>query len=398
MSDHDSPAAGASAAPAGAPTPGIYGTLFKRALSADISPGQILPDEASALEVERIHGGSEPLKRLILWRRGALFMALVFLLPATLLHFIRDIIGLVDSGANTLTGLYLTISFANIGMCAGVFVAFRRWDSLGRSRRILFWTWLIAFVVPFLVALFPLRSFAREQGIFGAQEVMVGLLGAMNAVIGLAPKALSLVPGLLRAALTAKALFPGSATPGWLILLGTPYYILLLFVVMLMPYQIAGGGLMALALFCFLGAPIFLIRSGRHLAHPSELEPALARIRQTRVATAILNGAGGLFLFIGLIDLVSTLKLNPLDAIVPIFGIVANVFVLGVIGVDTTVVAMTRAHASHETPEETAARARFTTEMDAFIVAQGEAQPDMVSAKPRQIDFDQPTEPGSRRP
>lgn len=395
MSDHD-PAGASAASPAAAP--GTYGTLFKRALSADISHGHILPDEATALEVERIHGGSEPLQRLILWRRGALFMALVFLLPATLLHFIRDIVAMAGSGANTLSGLYLMISFANIGMCVGVFVAFRRWDRLGKSRRILFWTWLIAFVVPFLVALFPLRSFAREQGIFGAQEVMVGLLGAMNAVIGLAPKALSLVPGLLRAALTAKALFPGSATPGWLILLGTPYYILLLFVVMLMPYQIAGGGLMALALFCFLGAPIFLIRAGRKLASPSELDPALAQIRQTRLASAILNGAGGLFLFIGLIDLVSTLDLNPLDAVVPIFGIVANVFVLGVIGVDTTVVAMTRAHASHETPEQTAARERFAQDMDAFIHAQGEAQPDMVPQRARQIDYDQPTEPGSRRP
>lgn len=390
--NEEPPVERADPAPSDAP-PNQYTTLFKRAFSTDVTTGTILPDEAAAFEVENIHAGSEPLKRLLLWRRGALLAALVFLLPTTLIHFIRDIVSMSGSGANTLSGLYLMITFANIGLCVGVIVAYRSWDRLQRSRRILFWTWIIAFVIPFLVALFPLRSFARDHGIMGAQEVLVGIMGAMNAVIGLAPKALSLVPGLLRAALTSKALFPGSSTPGWLILLGTPYYLLLLFVVMLMPYQIAGGGLMALALFCFLGAPIFLIRSGRILARPSEPEAALSTIRQTRVATNILNGAGGLFLFIGLIDLVSTMKLNPLDAVVPILGIVANVFVLGIIGVDVTLTAMTRAHISHETPEQTAARQRFNASMEEFIVAQNAAQPD-PKAMVRHIDYDQPTDPG----
>ncbi len=373
---------------------GPYATLFLRAFSIDLNPGRVLPEERVPLEVERIHGGSEPLKRVLLWRRGALFAALVFLLPATLVHFIRDIIALAD-GANAVTGLYLLVSFGNIGLCIGAFNAFRSWDHWGKSRRMLFWTWAIAFVIPFLIALFPLRTLARQQGIFGGQEVMFGVMGAMNAIIGLAPKALSLVPGLLRAALTTKALFPGASAPGWLILLGTPYYLLLLMVVMLMPYQIAGGGLMALALFCFLAAPLFLIRAGRRLSSPNQLEPALETIRTTRMATAALNGAGGLFLFIGLIDLVSTLKLNPLDAVVPLISIVANVFVLGVIGVDTTLVAMSRGHVSHETAEQQAAREHFTVEMDAFIAAQDEAQPDVVSREDRFVDYDQPTERGS---
>ncbi len=375
---------------------GPYATLFKRAFSIDLSPGRILPEERSAFEVERIHAGSDQLKRVLLWRRGALFAALVFLLPATLVHFIRDIVGLAK-GANAVTGLYLLVSFANIGLCIGAFNAFRSWDRWGKSRRMLFWTWAIAFAVPFLIALFPLRTLARQQGIFGGQEVLFGVMGAMNAIIGLAPKALSLVPGLLRAALTTKALFPGSSAPGWLILLGTPYYVLLLMVVMLMPYQIAGGGLMALALFCFLAAPLFLIRAGRRLSSPNQLEPALDTIRSTRMATTALNGAGGLFLFIGLIDLVGTLDLNPLDAFVPLLSIVANVFVLGVVGVDTTLVAMSRGHVSHETAEQTLAREQFRTEMDAFIAAQDEAQPDVVSREDKLVDYDQPTERGSKR-
>jgi hypothetical protein len=57
--------------------------------------------------------------------------------------------------------------------------------------------------------------------------------------------------------------------------------------------------------------------------------------------------------------------------------------------------ALTRAHVSHETPEETAARERFNASMEAFIEAQREAQPASFPApRPTHIDDDQPTQPG----
>lgn len=382
-----------AATPAAAPS--MFGTLFKRAFSADLNPGTLLPDEQHAIDVERIHGGSEPLERVLLWRRGALLTALVFLVPSTFIHLIRDFIAIGGGGVSgQVAGLTLVGTLAGVGLCLGAFAALKRWDHWARSRRALFWSWLIAFVTPFLVALVP-------YGVFGGgrdESLAMGFIGGMSVVLTLAPKALSLIPGLLRAALTTKAMFPGTGSPGWLILLATPFYMLLLFVVMLMPYQFAGGGLMALALFCFLGAPIFLLRAGRRLSDPTELEPTLQIIRSTRVASSLLNGAGGLFLFIGLIDLVSTMKLSPLDAVAPIFAIVANVFVLGVVGVDTMLVALIRTHVPHEAPERAHARQGYLRDMSTFIAAQAEAQPDVLARTVRHIDYDQPTEPGTRRP
>lgn len=361
----DLPAHGAGAAPASAP-PSAWKALFLRAFRTDLEPGELLPDERAAIEIEQIHHGSEPLRKALLWRRGALFAALVFLLPTTLIHFIRDLIDMGrEGGSSEIAGLAFMSTLANIGLCIGVFVAWRRWDTWARSRKIVFWTWIIAFVVPFLVALFPLRSLGRG----GGQEAALGVLGALSAVIGLAPKALSLVPGVLRAAMTTKVLFPGASAPGWLVLLATPFYLLLLFVVMSMPYQMAGGGLMALSLFSFLAAPIFLVRAGRRLARPIDLAAAVTTIHQTRMATLAFNGVGALFLIIGLIDIVSTFKMNPLDAIVPLIGVFANVFVLGVVGVDVTLMALVRGHVSHETPEQTRARQDFVYEMDTFIAA-----------------------------
>lgn len=395
MSDHDESAAEPLAAdpqtaPAERAPPGSFKVLFKRAFSADLDPGTLLPDEVSALEVERIHGGSEPLKRVLLWRRGAILVALVFLIPSTFVHLIRDFVAMGQGGfQGHVAGLTLVGTLASIGLCIGAYFAFKRWDQWARSRKVLLWTWLIAFLAPFVMALVPYSVFGG-----GLEERLGGFL----AVLTLAPKALSLVPGLLRAALTTKTMFPGSPTPGWLILLGTPFYMLLLLVVMLTPYHLAGGGLVALALFCFLGAPLFLIRAGRRLATPAEIGPTLETIRTTRMATMALNGAGGLFLFIGLIDIVSTLHMNPLDAVTPLFAIVANVFVLGVIGVDTMLVALTRAHVPHESAEAARARQAYLREMNAFIAAASEAQPDVVSREQAHIDYDQPTERGTPRP
>jgi|GEM_PF-1358915 len=369
--------------------PGSFKVLFTRAFNAELDPGTLLPDEVSAIEVERIHGGSEPLKRVLLWRRGAILAALVFLIPSTFVHLIRDFVAIARGGVGgSVAGLTLVGTLAGIGLCFGAYAAFKRWDNWARSRKILFWTWAIAFLTPFVLSLVPYSVFGG-----GMQERLGGFL----AVLTLAPKALSLVPGLLRAALTTKTMFPGSPTPGWLILLGTPFYMLLLLIVMLTPYHLAGGGLMALALFCFLGAPIFLIRAGRRLATAAEIGPTLETIRTTRMATMALNGAGALFLFIGLIDVVTTLQMNPLDAVTPLFAVVANVFVLGVIGVDTLLVAMTRAHVPHESPDEARARQAYLRDMNAFIAAASEAQPDVVSREQSHIDYDQPTERGTRK-
>lgn len=396
MSDHDeqevAPEASEAAAHEHAPKapPGSFGILFKRAFSAELDPGTLLPDEVSALDVERIHGGSEPLKRVLLWRRGAMLVALVFLIPSTFVHLIKDFVAIGAGGfRGHVATLTLVGTLASIGLCIGAYSAFKRWDNWARSRKILFWTWAVAFLAPFVMSLVPYSVFGG-----GAEEKLGGFL----AMLTLAPKALSLVPGLLRAALTTKTMFPGSPTPGWLILLGTPFYMLLLLVVMLIPYHLASGGLVALALFCFLGAPLFLIRAGRKLATAAELAPTLETIRTTRMATMGFNGAGGLFLFIGLIDIVTTLKMNPLEAVTPLFAIIANVFVLGVIGVDTMLVAMTRAHVPHESPEETRARQAYLRDMTAFIAAASEAQPEVVSSEQTGIDYDQPTERGMKRP
>lgn len=353
--------------------PSPVGIWFKRAFSPSLEPGVILPDEKSALEIERVHGGSPILERLLLWRRAALFVGLCFLGPAILLQLINTFVAMGQEGPyGEIAGLQFFVVLANVGLGFAVFSAFRRWDRWLASRRVLFWTWVIAFTVPFLIALVPFSSFFKGRFAGAEQLAAMGAVGALNSIVHLAPKALSLVPGLLRAAMVTKALFPGASAPGWLILMGTPFYMLLLFIVLLMPYQVAGGGLMALAVFAFLGAPVFLIRAGRRLAAPLEADETQHIIRTTKTATLILNIAGALFLIIGLIDIISAAKLSPFDTFVPLVQVLANIFVLSVIGTDATISALMRAHVSHETPEQAALRFVYDDQMSGLIRAQEE--------------------------
>ena len=51
--------------------------------------------------------------------------------------------------------------------------------------------------------------------------------------------AISLMPGLIRASIVSKLLFPGTSAPGFLMILAAPLYALFAYVIILLPYQIA---------------------------------------------------------------------------------------------------------------------------------------------------------------
>lgn len=337
---------------------------FRRALRTDMQPIALLPDERVVFEVEHLHHGSEPLLRVMAWRRAALFVAAVFLAVPTVLHVIKSLVDL-GKGADAFTALGVVITLSSVALAIGVWSAHRTWDTLARSRKILFVSWLIAFAVPFLVCLFPVRA-----GTQGAEAVAMGLTGALSAVILLAPKVLSLVPGLIRAALAAKALFPGSPAPGWLILLGAPLYLMLLFLVLQMPYQLAGGGFMALALIALVAAPVVLWFNARALARPGTPDEVLPQIRRIRLLMLVLNAVGGLFLFVALIDIVASIPgLGVLDTFLPLLSVIANVFVLAVVGLDLTMSGLMRAHRAASDPHAHELREAHARDMDAFVEA-----------------------------
>jgi hypothetical protein len=149
-----------------------------------------------------------------------------------------------------------------------------------------------------------------------------------------------------------------------------PLYVLLVFVVLLIPYQIGGSAFLLLGLLAFVAAPVFLWRVARKLARPMSSEEALSTIKTTRAITLVFNAAGGLFLFIGLLDLTGQLNLGVLDAIQTVIALVANVLVLSVVAMDTVNQALRKVHESQHAEGFAEGYRAYQATLEAFLAAE----------------------------
>ena len=71
--------------------------------------------------------------------------------------------------------------------------------------------------------------------------MVVGLAFGVQSLLALGPKVISLMPGLIRASIVTKLLFPGTTAPGWLMMLAAPFYALFAYIIVLLPYQLTGS-------------------------------------------------------------------------------------------------------------------------------------------------------------
>ncbi|MFO0749545.1 MAG: hypothetical protein U1F43_28320 [Myxococcota bacterium] len=362
------------------------GVWFKRGTRSDLEVVEVLPDEQV---VSDLYADSESFRRILLWRRAALFVAMIFQIPPLLLELGN---GISDLASKDTPGGLAAVSFIlvilNAILLVTVFVAFKRWESWRSSRRLLIMTWLVAYSAPFVVAIIPFTSLVGADNMNREAREIAGLLGGLSYFVILAPKVLALVPGVMRAALIAKVAFPMSPMPGWLVLLSAPFDALLMHVVLMMPYQMAGGGFMAPALFLVVAAPLVIFVAGRKLVRPSSFEEAVAVIKRSRGTALILNVIGGIFLLIGLVDTLGIKLPNghvlfgPADAIMPVFSMIAGIFVLEVIGLDVMLGAWIKMHGDEQNPEFTAGLAAHRQHMDAFVAVVHRDEPPPPSEPP----------------
>jgi hypothetical protein len=147
----------------------------------------------------------------------------------------------------------------------------------------------VFFLAPFAVYLYPLRSLTSDMlgdaspAEAKAVSLLLGLAFSLQAMMTLAPKAVSLIPGMVRAATVTKLLFPGSAAPGWLIVLGAPIYAMFIYVVLIVPYQLTGSGYFVVTILGIIAAEVLLGRGGYMLARPLTRADAIAAVRKARL-------------------------------------------------------------------------------------------------------------------
>ncbi len=321
----------------------------KRAFRLRIEPTEVLPAERAALESAYPPIADPNLQAFLAWRRSVLFLVACALIPLSVIGFLDGVlvgqatpIRVVKLAPVVAEGLFLAICWSQL----------RNWAHWRKQRRMLLIGWFLFMGTPFVVFLYPLRTVFEGQ--INAEDVKALNLGAISrsllpfkitmiAMLQLAPKAISLMPGLVRASLVIKLLFPGSTAPGWLIVVAAPIYALLAYVILIVPYQFTGSGWFIGGVLGIIAGQILLARSGFALATPMSEAEALYKIKRVRKFYLITMISSAVLIVIALGSLVAQLKLHPLDVILSVLKFEANVLILTLIGADLVITNLDKA-------------------------------------------------------
>lgn len=352
--------------PAYAPPPGasideeVPGSEFikflkistRRAFRLRIESNEVLPAERASLQAANPPIVDLNLQAFLAWRRSVLFLVSCALIPLS-------IIGLADAVAGSMPTpirvVRLAPALAEAIFCFICWRQLKRWAHWRTQRRWLFWGWLLFMITPFVVFLYPLRAVLLDTvhrpvetlaalGIGGTyKRAVMPFVFAMIAMLQLAPKAISLMPGLIRSSLVIKLLFPGSTAPGWLIVMCAPLYALLAYVILIIPYQFTGSGWFVAGVLGVVAGQAVLARAGFALAQPLSEEEALRHIKRVRVYYVAVMFISAVLIIVALGSLVKQFDLRVADVITAVLKFEANVLILTMIGADLVITNLDRA-------------------------------------------------------
>ncbi len=325
----------------------------RRAYRLRIEPDEVTPQERAELELA---GVTDPtVQAFLAWRRSILFAVAVLLVPLILLKTIEifsgggDLEPAMKSAMRSMRGLQAVPLLAEVAFCALAWVQLKRWTDWRRQRRVLAIGWAAFFLAPFVIYLYPMRSIVEDaftQGAGAEQKgavLLMGVIYSVQAMMTLAPKAVSLIPGLVRAALVSKFLFPGSAAPGWLVVMAAPIYALFVYVVLFVPYQITGSGWFVAAILSITVAAVLLARGGFDLARPMTRDQAIASAQRARTSYLIAMVVTAVFLLAALGSMVSQLDFGALSVFTLVGTFLINVWILTLITTDVVITNLDRA-------------------------------------------------------
>ncbi|MBA3451987.1 MAG: hypothetical protein H0T42_02685 [Deltaproteobacteria bacterium] len=140
-----------------------------------------------------------------------------------------------------------------------------------------------------------------------------------------------------------KLLFPGSSAPGWLIVIASPMYALLAYVILIIPYQFTGSGWFIAGILGVVVAQSVLARAGFQLAKPQTEEEALIQINKVRRYYVGVMMISAVLIVIALGSLVWKLNLRWTDVFMAVLKFESNVLILTMIGADLVVTNLDKA-------------------------------------------------------
>ncbi len=380
-------------------TPGhAFVRMIVRAFTLHMGHDKVLPNEAAQLNAVGItHPDTQG---FLAWRRSILLVVGVLMLPFVTVQAVKTFKDVNDNTPGVLTAMWtfhIMINFAFAGLCFFMLAHWRDWQ---KQRRLLMLGWLVFFVMPFAIFLIPVRElFTTDdhirtmagnpnlagQALAAAKErvgATIGLIFMLQASMVLAPKAVSLMPGIVRAALAAKLKFPGAPSPGWLIALLSPLYALLVYVVLIGPYQLTGSGWVLMALAGFIGGPLWLAAGGIRVARPLSEVDADVLMKRARIGYLTFTLCGVGFLFIAFLQIEQFKSGWWIARMMLSLG--TNVLLLTLIATDLMFTALNRARLSGNDPNADALERGYEHGLAAMLAGTTPQQPGQQPPPPQQ--------------
>ncbi len=342
---------------------------MRRAFRLRIDANEVLDDERAALLKARPAVTDEDQQAFLAWRRSVLFMAALIMIPVALVHAAQVSEQEGPEGWKTLNALAVIVEIA---FTIFLWIQVPRWTKWKRQSRALSWAWLLYFLTPFLIFLYPVAS-SMDYSQYGAADdqarqmaqFTVGIAIGAQAMISLAPKIISLLQGMIRAAIATKTLFPGAAAPGWLMVLSAPLYMIIFYVFVLLPYHFTDSGLVVVGMLLVLAAKSTLVRAGLGLTRPMRDEAARAATKKALTVWISLLVLGALFIVGGLWDLVSQSSAGTLINFA--LSMASNILLLTLIATDGLISGLDRARGT--SAEERALADEVQEQLAAFTLA-----------------------------
>ena len=356
-----------------------------RALRLRIEPNEITPSEAKALASASPPITEPHLQAFLAWRRSVLFLVALALIPLTVLRFID-----ASDFPSQLQFMAMIPAAAEAFLCIVCWYQLKNWMNWRKQRRALMKAWVFFMAAPFLVFLVPMDTLIAEiveaqlgmaggladdagglaANAAGAAQVVTALKVtiAVYALLTLAPKAVSLLAGTIRAGIVTKMLFAGASGPGWIVVLATPLYTLFVFTLLIVPYQLTGSGWYLGAMIALAAAQLALGRAGYALAKPTTHDDAVALVSKARSAYLVSMLVFGVCLLAALGALASELGVETI--ITTALSFETNVLLLTLIGSDLVITSLERARGlstgtSHLVDETNRQLSAFVGEADA---------------------------------
>jgi hypothetical protein len=357
----------------------FFWVSLRRAFRLQIHTDEVLDSERRALSASAAHVVDPEQQAFLAWRRSVLLVVAVAFVPLTVLRFVEAFDGPTMT-RNARAAVMLPAFFEAL-FCLVAFWMLSRWTQWVSQRRILFVAWALYFIAPYVVYLYPFQeAFDSSKALRMAAEVgelqlkankkqihlAVGLVFGVKSMLVLAPKAVSLMPGIIRASIVTKLLFPGTSAPGYLMVLAAPLYALFAYIVILLPYQITASAYFVAGIVGVTIAQVFITTAGLKLTMPLAFWESRIRVHRYWLwYIGLLVVSAGLIIA-GAADFVSKLEFGAVSVISTALSFLANVLVLTLIGTDTIVANLHRLSRRHVDEDQEKLRRESAEKLERF--------------------------------